>query len=84
MHKHRLLKQLRLLLACLPLLASCAPKQQNLPSTWTPQSTPQVLPLPSEAKQLALTPQCSPTCSETLQKKLNIMLRELAKIIVQD
>lgn len=84
MHKNRLQKQLRMLLACLPLLASCAPKQRNLPATWTPQSTPQVLPLPSEAKQPALTPQCSPTCSEALQKKLDTMLGDLMKATGQE
>lgn len=40
--------------------------------------------LPSEAKQPTPTTQCSPTCSETLRKKLNIMLRELTKITVQE
>ena len=70
---------LPLLLVCLPLLASCVPKQQSLPPAWTPQSTPQILPLPSEAKQQEPTAQCSPTCSEVLQKKLDIMLDELTK-----
>nr|DAL32466.1 MAG TPA_asm: Minor fimbrium tip subunit Mfa3, ADHESIN, PERIODONTITIS, CELL ADHESION [Caudoviricetes sp.] len=79
MHKHKPLNLLPLLLACLPLLASCAPKQQSLPLAWTPQSIPQILPLPSEAKQPELTPQCSPTCSDALQKKLDIMLSELTK-----
>lgn len=69
MHKNSLQRQLRMLLTCLPLLVNYAPKQQNLLSTWTPQSAPLVLPLPSEAKQSALTPQCSPTCSEALQKE---------------
>lgn len=78
MHKHKQLNLLPLLLVCLPLLASCAPKQQNLPA-WTPQSTPQVLPLPSEAKQPEPTAQCSPTCSEVLLKKLDIMLDELTR-----
>ncbi|VEB58330.1 Protein gp55 [Salmonella enterica subsp. enterica] len=50
MHKRKPLNLLPLLLACLPLLASCVPKQKNLPPAWTPQSTPQILPLPSEAK----------------------------------
>ena len=68
-----------LLLACLPALSSCAPKQQNSLPTWTPQSTPYISPLPSEAKQPEPTPQCSPTCSEALQKKLDIMLDELTK-----
>lgn len=80
MHKNRLQKRLRMLLACLPLLTSCAPKQQNLPSAWTLQSTPQVLPLPSEAKQPPPTPRCLPTCSEVLQKKLDTMLGELMKV----
>ncbi|EJF22581.1 putative Rz1-like lipoprotein, Qin prophage [Citrobacter sp. A1] len=79
MHKHKPLNRPLLLLVCLPLLASCALKQQNLPPAWTPQSTPQILPLPSEAKQPEPTPQCSPTCSDALQKKLDIMLDELTK-----
>ncbi|KLV54615.1 hypothetical protein SK34_03326 [Citrobacter sp. MGH104] len=77
MHKHKPLNMLPLLLACLPLLASCAPKQQSLPPAWTPQSTPQILPLPSEAKQPEPTQDCLPTCSEVLQKKLNDMLQSL-------
>lgn len=79
MHKHKPLNLLPLLLACLPLLVSCAPKQQRLPPAWTPQSTPQILPLPSEAIQPEPTPQCSPTCSDALQKKLDIMLSDLTK-----
>lgn len=79
MHKHKPLNLMPLLLACLPLLASCAPKQQSLSPAWTPQSTPQILPLPSEAKQPEPTPQCSPTCSDALQKKLDIMLSDLTK-----
>ena len=51
MHKHKPLNLLPLLLACLPLLASCVPKQQSLPHARTPQSTPLILPLPSEAKR---------------------------------
>ncbi len=73
-----------LLLACLPALSSCTSKQQNSLPTWTPQSTPQILPLPSEAKQQELKPQCSPTCSEVLQKKLDIMLDELTKATGQE
>ena len=68
-----------LLLAWLPLLASCNSKQESSLPAWTPQSTPQILPLPSEAKQPEPMPQCSPTCSEALQKKLDIMLEELTK-----
>lgn len=68
-----------LLLAWLPLLASCSRKPESSLPTWTPQSTPQISPLPSEAKQQELKPQCSPTCSEVLQKKLDIMLSELTK-----
>ncbi len=79
MHKHKPQNLLPLLLVCLPLLASCAPKQQSLPPAWTPQSTPQILPLPSEAKQPEPTQDCSPTCSDALQKKLDIMLDELTK-----
>ncbi len=66
-----------LLLAWLPLLASCNSKPESSLPAWTPQSTPQILPLPSEAKQQVPMPQCSPTCSEVLQKKLNIMLESL-------
>ncbi|SQC35952.1 Uncharacterised protein [Kluyvera cryocrescens] len=66
-----------LLLAWLPLLASCNSKPESSLPAWTPQSTPQILPLPSEAKQQEPMPQCSPTCSEALQKKLNIMLESL-------
>lgn len=77
MHNNKRQKLLPLLLVCLPLLASCAPKQQNLPPAWMPQSTPQILPLPSEAKQPEPTPECSPTCSEVLQKRLNDMLESL-------
>ena len=73
-----------LLLVCLPLLASCVPKQQNSLPDWTQQSTPQILQLPSEAKQPEPTPQCSPTCSEVLQKKLDIMLDELTKATGQE
>ena len=68
-----------LLLAWLPLLASCSSKPESSLPAWTPQSTPQILPLPSEAKQPEPTPQCSPTCSDALQKKLDIMLDELTK-----
>ncbi|HBA4252726.1 TPA: hypothetical protein J5G51_003081 [Escherichia coli] len=75
---------LPLLLACLPLLTNCVPKQQSLPLAWTPQSTPQILPLPSEAKQPEPTPQCSPTCSDALQKKLDIMLSDLTKATGQE
>ncbi|EOQ24666.1 hypothetical protein WC1_01592 [Citrobacter sp. KTE30] len=84
MHKHKPLNLLPLLLACLPLLASCAPKQQSLPPAWTPQSTPQILPLPSEAKQPEPTPLCLPTCSEALQKKLDTMLSALMKTTGQE
>lgn len=77
MHKPKPKNLLTLLLACLPLLTSCVPKQQNSLPAWTPQSTPQILPLPSEAKQPDPTPQCSPTCSEVLQQKLNVMLESL-------
>ncbi len=83
MHKRKPLNLLPLLLACLPLLASCVPKQK-LATRPTPQSTPQILPLPSEAKQPEPTPQCSPTCSEALQKKLNIMLSDLTKATAQE
>lgn len=84
MHKRKPLNLLPLLLACLPLLASCVPKQKNLPPAWTPQSTPQILLLPSEAKQPTPTPECLPTCSEILQKKLNIMLESLTSATGQE
>lgn len=84
MHKHKPLNLLPLLLACLPLLVSCALKQQSLPPAWTPQSTPKILPLPSEAKQPEPTLQCLPTCSEVLQKKPNIMLDDLTRVTVQE
>lgn len=73
-----------LLLACLSLLASCNSKQESSLPAWTPQSTPQILPLPSEAKQQEPTQQCSPTCSEVLQQKLGIMLNELTKATGQE
>ncbi|BBV30629.1 putative lipoprotein RzoQ [Citrobacter freundii] len=79
MHKQKPLNLLPLLLFCLLLLASCSSKPKNSPPAWTPQSTPQILPLPSEAKQPEPTPQCSPTCSGALQKKLDIMLSDLTK-----
>lgn len=73
-----------LLLACLPLLSSCSNKPESSLPAWTPQSTPQILPLPSEAKQQEPTQQCSPTCSEVLQQKLDIMLNELTKATGQE
>lgn len=69
-----------LLLACLSLLASCNSKQESSLPAWTPQ----ILPLPSEAKQQEPTQQCSPTCSEVLQQKLDIMLNELTKATGQE
>jgi len=45
---------------------------------------PQILPLPSEAKQPEPTPQCSPTCSDALQKKLDIMLSDLTNATGQE
>lgn len=58
--------------------------KKNLPPAWTPQSTPQILLLPSEAKQPTPTPECLPTCSEILQKKLNIMLESLTSATGQE
>ena len=84
MHKRKPLNLLPLLLACLPLLTSCVSKQQSLPPSWTPQSIPQILPLPSEAKQPEPTPQCSPTCLDALQKKLDIMLNDLTNATGQE
>lgn len=66
------------------LSASCVPKQQSLPPAWTPQSTPQILPLPSEAKQPTPPPECLPTCSEILQQKLNDMLQSLTNATRQE
>lgn len=57
---------------------------KKLATPWTPQSTPQILPLPSEAKQPTPTPECLPTCSEILQKKLNIMLESLTSATGQE
>ena len=79
MHKHKPLNLLPLLLACLPLLASCAPKQQSLPPTRRRKAHLRSCQSPSEAKQPEPTPQCSPTCSDALQKKLDIMLSDLTK-----
>lgn len=73
-----------LLLVWLPLLTSCNSKQESSLPAWTPQSTPQILLLPSEAKQPEPTQQCSPTCSEALQKKLDIMLDDLTKATGQE
>ena len=39
------------LLICLIVLTSCVPKQKNMPYALTQRSIPQILPLPSEAKQ---------------------------------
>ena len=77
MRNRNLLKFLPGLLICLIVLTSCVPKQKNMPYALTQRSIPQILPLPSEAKQPEQIPQCSPTCSEVLQKKLDIMLRDL-------
>lgn len=41
----------------------------KLATAWTPQSTPQILPLPSEAKQQAPTQDCSPTSPDALQAR---------------
>ncbi|ESH15989.1 hypothetical protein SEED0626_17974 [Salmonella enterica subsp. enterica serovar Derby] len=57
---------------------------KNLPPAWTPQSTPQILPLPSEAKQPTPPPECLPTCSEILQQKLNDMLQSLTNVTRQE
>ncbi|SCA37517.1 Uncharacterised protein [Klebsiella quasipneumoniae] len=68
----------------LVLLSNCASRQTPLQSAWTPQSTPQILPLPSEAKQPVPPPECSPTCLETLQKKLDVMLQSLTNATHQE
>ncbi|STJ60518.1 putative prophage protein [Escherichia coli] len=51
MHNRNLLKFLPGLLICLIVLTSCLPKQKNMPYALTQRSIPQILPLPSEAKQ---------------------------------
>ncbi|CZY06769.1 putative Rz1-like lipoprotein%2C Qin prophage [Enterobacter hormaechei] len=84
MLKRKQLPRVMFLPVCLALLASCSNRQENSLPAWTPQSTPQILPLPSEAKQPESTPQCSPTCSEVLQQKLNIMLNDLTKVTEQE
>ncbi len=84
MLKNKQLLRALFLPVCLALLASCSNRQENSLPAWTPQSTPQILPLPSEAKQPEPTPQCSPTCSEVLQQELNIMLNDLTKATEQE
>ncbi|EPB8874340.1 TPA: hypothetical protein ACGGM0_004491, partial [Escherichia coli] len=41
------------------MLTSCVPKQQNMPYALTQRSIPQILPLPSEAKQPKPPKECS-------------------------
>lgn len=54
MLKLKPLQRVLLPLISLALLTSCASRQKPLPPAWTPQSTPQVLPLPSEAKHAGM------------------------------
>lgn len=82
---HRnLLKFLPGLLICLIVLTSCVPKQKNMPYALTQRSIPQILPLPSEAKQPKPPKECSPTCSEILQQKLSFMLKLLTNATSQE
>ena len=64
MRNRNLLKFLPGLLICLIVLTSCVPKQKNMPYALTQRSIPQILPLPSEAKQPKPPKECSPTCSD--------------------
>ncbi|HAH2798955.1 TPA: hypothetical protein GF671_21505 [Escherichia coli] len=84
MHNRKPLKFLPGLLICLIVLTSCVPKQQNMPYALTQRSIPQILPLPSEAKQPKLPKECSPTCSEILQQKLSFMLKLLTNATSQE
>lgn len=84
MHNRNLLKFLPGLLICLIVLTSCVPKQKNMPYALTQRSIPQILPLPSEAKQPKPPKECSPTCSEILQQKLSFMLKLLTNAISQE
>ncbi len=59
MHNRKPLKFLPGLLICLIVLTSCVPKQQNMPYALTQRSIPQILPLPSEAKQPKPPKECS-------------------------
>ncbi len=77
MRNRNLLKFLPGLLICLIVLTSCVPKQKNMPYALTQRSIPQILPLPSEAKQPKPPKECSPTCSEILQQK-NELYAEIA------
>lgn len=65
-------------------LTSCVPKQKNMPYALTQRSIPQILPLPSEAKQPKPPKECSPTCSEILQQKLSFMLKLLTNATSQE
>lgn len=57
---------------------------KNMPYALTQRSIPQILPLPSEAKQPKPPKECSPTCSEILQQKLSFMLKLLTNAISQE
>lgn len=72
------------LLICLIVLTNCVPKQKNMPYALTQRSIPQILPLPSEAKQPKPPKECSPTCSEILQQKLSFMLKLLTNATSQE
>lgn len=84
MRNRNLLKFLPGLLICLIVLTSCVPKQKNMPYALTQRSIPQILPLPSEAKQPKPPKECSPTCSEILQQKLSFMLKLLTNATSQE
>lgn len=57
---------------------------KNMPYALTQRSIPQILPLPSEAKQPKPPKECSPTCSEILQQKLSFMLKLLTNATSQE
>lgn len=57
---------------------------KNMPYALTQRSIPQILPLPSEAKQPKPPKECSPACSEILQQKLSFMLKLLTNATSQE
>lgn len=59
-------------------------EEKNMPYALTQRSIPQILPLPSEAKQPKPPKECSPTCSEILQQKLSFMLKLLTNATSQE
>ena len=56
------------------LLASCGSRQKILPPARRRKPHRKVCRYRQKAKQLVPPPECSPTCLETLQKKLDGML----------